>query len=76
MELKVDISPYKTLLNNLPENPKSVVDDAIRFFISQSLLSEGATILPQPSAIAAIRETKSPAEIDILRAVYHFYSNG
>jgi Xaa-Pro aminopeptidase len=69
MELMVDASPYKVLLKSLPKNPKIVVDDNVRYFISQGLEALGATILPQSAEIAAIRETKSRAEIAIIRAV-------
>jgi len=67
--LIVDISPYKTLLDNLPKDPKIVMDDHVRSFIFQGLSENGATVLPQSPDIAAIRETKSSTEIDILRAV-------
>jgi len=63
------VSPYNTLLGELPKNAKIMVDDNVRSFISQNLNNLNATLLPQSMNLAAIRETKSPAEIDILRAV-------
>jgi hypothetical protein len=67
--LTIDVSPYKTLLEQLPSKPKLMVDDNVRSFITHNLLDVGATVLPQSSDVAAIRETKSEAEISILRAV-------
>jgi hypothetical protein len=69
MLLTVDASPYKTLLKKLPAKAKVMVDDNVRSFISQNLIVQGATILPQSPNVAAIRETKSPAETTILKAV-------
>jgi hypothetical protein len=67
--LTVDVSPYKTLLDKLPLKAKVMVDDNVRSFITQNLIDLGATVLSQSSNVAAIRETKSANEIDILRAV-------
>jgi hypothetical protein len=67
--LTVDVSPYKTLLEHLPSHPKIMVDDNVRSFISQNLRDSGATVLPPSRHVAAIREIKSTAEINILRAV-------
>ena len=47
-----------------------MVDDNVRSFIAQGLLSAGANVGPQSSNIAAIREIKSSAEVAILTAVY------
>ena len=69
MVLTVDTSPYKTLLKKLPAKAKVMVDDNVRSFISQNLFIQGATVLPQSPNVTAIRETKSPAEISILKAV-------
>jgi len=68
--LIVDVSPYKTLLNTLPKKPNIMVDDNVRSFITQGLLSAGANVGPLSSNIAAIREIKSSAEVAILTAVY------
>lgn len=65
----VDVSPYDTLLQTLSKKAKIMVDDNVRSFITQGLLSAGASVSPQSSTIAAIRETKSPAEVAILKAV-------
>ena len=67
--LIVDVSPYKTLLEKLPSKAKIMVDDNVRSFITQNLIHLDTTVLSQSQNIAAIRETKSPAEITILRAV-------
>jgi len=67
--LTVDASPYKTLLKKLPPKSKVMVDDNVRSFISQNLIAQGASVLPQSPNVAAIRETKSAAEITILKAV-------
>jgi hypothetical protein len=57
-------------LEHLPSNPKIMVEDNVRSFISQNLVKNGAKVLPQSPTVSAIRETKSAAEISILRAVY------
>jgi len=67
--LIVDVSPYETLLDRLPAKAKVMVDDDVRSFITQNLIDLGANVLSQSSNVAAIRETKSEAEINILRAV-------
>jgi len=72
-ELIVDVSPCKTLLDQLSSKLKVMLDDNIRSFISHNLADLGATVLPQSAAVAAIRETKSEAEINILRAVFRFF---
>jgi Xaa-Pro aminopeptidase len=67
--LRVDASPYQTLLDNLPPNATIMVDDNVRSFISQGLTDLNANVTPQSPSIASIREIKSSAEIDIIRAV-------
>jgi hypothetical protein len=67
--LIVDVSPYKTLLGKLPTKANIMVDDDVRSFVTQNLIDAGALVLPRSSNVAAIRETKSVAEINILRAV-------
>jgi len=69
MLLIVDASPYTTLLKKLPVKAKVMVDDNVRSFISQNLIAQGTTVLPQSPNVAAIRETKSPPETAILKAV-------
>lgn len=64
-----DISPYKTLLDKLPTKAKVMVDDNVRSFITQDLIDLGAAVFSQSLDVAAIRETKSEAEVNILRAV-------
>lgn len=67
--LMKDTSPLKALLHHLPLNVKVMVDDNVRSFITQGLEALGAKVLIRSPNISAIRETKSPAEIAILRAV-------
>ena len=77
--LIVDESPYEALLKTLPKKTKIImVDDNVRTFITNGFLLAGAGVSVQPDTIAAIRETKSPGEQAILKAVLpnDFVDNG
>src|SRR5271156_1071812 len=68
--LRIDASPYQTLLDNLPSNATIMVDDNVRSFISQGLTDLKANVTLQSPSVASIREVKSSSEIDIMRAVH------
>jgi hypothetical protein len=67
--LSVGESPYETLLGHLPSKAKIMMEDNVRSFISDGFRTLGAKVTVQSPEVAAIRETKSEAEINILRAV-------
>ena len=65
-------SPYETLRGNLFDNITEVmimVDDEMRDYIVRGLDANGFHTVGLSGVVEAVRQQKSPAEIDILRAV-------
>jgi Xaa-Pro aminopeptidase len=50
-------------------SPKLMVDDEIRDFVQRGLASSGFTVSGLSGAVEAVRQTKTPREIGILKAV-------
>lgn len=68
--------PYETLLKHWPSprsfdssQPKIMVDEEMRDFISRGLNSSGFAVQGLGGAVERVKQTKSLREIEILRAV-------
>lgn len=65
-------NPYKTLKEGLFSNKDNVtlmVDDEIRDYITRGLDANGLKTVGLAGEVEAVRQTKTPAEVELLRAV-------
>jgi len=68
-------NPYSTLLENwkggelLKRKPKIMVDDEMRDFIQRGLGENGFDVMGLGGEVERLKQTKSKAEIEIVRAV-------
>ena len=67
-------NPYTTLINShlfegLGRQPKVMMDEEIRDYIVRGLDSAGFETVGLNAAVELVRQTKSPAEVELIRAV-------